>query len=254
MTSNKEPKILIWDLETSDLSADIGFIICVSYQWLGESKIHTISLLDYPKTFKKNCTDDFYVVRDFLKVFEQADAHVAHFGTYFDPQYFQTRLFDHRKRFKYLPVLPPIPLDDTWLISKKKLKMHSNRLQSLTEFAGFESKTLLNLRIWKRARAGHVPSIRYVIEHCVQDIKVLTNLYSEIRPLSPKNVPNYRLWSGNVEACPRCGVVGRLHRRGYQRSTVIEYARLQCQACGKWCSAPFDKNTGKIKIDKIKGI
>ena len=94
--SNNKPAILIWDIESSYIEARVfgvgkqiipatavvrdKHLFCVCYQWYGEKKIHSISILDDPKRFAKDHHDDYYVVKEMHKVLLQADAHVAHYG------------------------------------------------------------------------------------------------------------------------------------------------------------------------------
>ena len=41
-------KILIYDIETTDLNAYWGSLVCVGYKWLGDKNPTVISILDYP--------------------------------------------------------------------------------------------------------------------------------------------------------------------------------------------------------------
>src|SRR5882724_11852296 len=102
-------RTLIYDIETSLQTAAIfdlkyndyispenllseRYVISVCWQWLGESKIHSVSVLDDPSRFSRDPGDDTYVLREFAKVLAQADVIVAHNGDAFDYRYLKTRM------------------------------------------------------------------------------------------------------------------------------------------------------------------
>lgn len=236
-------KILIWDIEASNLNADFGFVFCIGWKWVGEKKTHLIKLRD-SKTFNKDCTNDKEVVEKFGEVMEQADYHVAHYGTFFDPQYVNTRRMIHE-----LPPMAPATLVDTWKTARKKLKLHSNRLDSIFTALGVEAvKTRLDPKYWVRAAAGHIPSLRYIEEHCVKDVDALEKVYLKLQPIL-MDTPNNAGINGKMLSCPRCGmesVNGILQKRGlcYSKNGVAQ--RYQCKGCGGWC-------TGKREQFDVKG-
>jgi len=76
---SKEPKILIFDIESTNLAANFGYILCVSYKWADKKEVHTIRIDRFP-LFKKDPTNDREVVKAFGEVFNEADRVVAHYG------------------------------------------------------------------------------------------------------------------------------------------------------------------------------
>lgn len=229
-------KILVFDIEATNLSADMGYILCIGYKWVGEKKVHILDITK-SKTFKKDVTDDKEIVKAFAKIVEEADAVIAHFGKYFDVPYIQTRLLMNGLR-----PLPPVKLIDTWRTMKKKLKLHSNRLASgISAFDPSVKKTPLDGRMWVKASAGDKKAIKYVVEHCIADVQALENVYKKIRVVDDLH-PNLNVIDNRPEKCPTCGEIGRMFRRGYRAAKTTRYAKLQCQECGGWFSAPIKKD------------
>lgn len=239
MIKNKA-KITFVDIETTNLAANYGYILCVSWKFAGYKKVHTVSIVDSP-TFKKDPTNDKWVVRRACEEISKADMWVTWYGLRFDIPYLQSRLLAHR-----LKPMPPIPHVDAWRIARYKLKLNSNRLASVTAFLGLENKTPLNGPIWIKAMAGHKPSIRYVVKHCEQDVRVLEQVYDQIKSLSTTH-PNINLVAGKGDACPTCGDK-RIVKRGFSIARTVRSQRYQCQSCGSWCSGPAEKREGEKAI------
>lgn len=239
----KNPKLLVFDIESTNLSADMGYILCISYKWVGEKKVHTIAITDYPH-FKDDVTNDRQVVKDFAKIIEEADAVIAHFGKFFDIPFIQTRLL-----INGLKPLPPVQLIDTWKIMKKKLKLHSNRLASgISAFDSSVQKTPLNGKMWTRASAGDRRAIKYVVQHCIADVKALENVYLKIRSVDNEH-PNMALISEKPKSCPTCNTDYSLKKQGTRFTKTKINVRFKCNRCGSWFQAPLKKDgsLGRIR-------
>lgn len=235
-------KILIWDIEASSLVGDYGYCFCIGYKWFGDKGAPKLITIRNSPTFKKDTTNDKYVVEEFAKVFSQADASVAHFGTFFDPLFVNTRLLVHG-----LPPLPPVPMIDTWKTAKKKLKLRSNRLNAIFEAFGIEAeKTRLDPKSWVRGAAGHIPSLKYIEDHCIKDVDALEKVYAKLRPLM-LDIPNVAVIEDKEEGCPRCAAEA-LIQRGYLTTKTGKKARFQCKACGGW------SHSRKIEKSKVKHV
>lgn len=222
-----KPRIICWDLETTNLKGNFGYILCGAWKVLGEKKIHCSSIVNSP-TFKTDPTNDKFICKEILASLEEADMWVAHFGKWFDRPMLNTRLVGHG-----LTPLPPIPLIDTWRIAKDNLKLNSNKLATIAAWLNLEEKTPLSGPIWIKAMAGHKPSIKYVEKHCRQDVLVLEEVYKKIRPLMT-NHPNVSLITEKTKSCPICGVQGKLQKRGFTVCRTLKYQRVQCTSCGGW--------------------
>jgi uncharacterized protein YprB with RNaseH-like and TPR domain len=239
MKKKNKARIVIWDLESTNLKGNFGYLLCGAWKVLGEKKINCVSITDSP-TFEKDPTNDKHICKELLKSLEEADMWVAHFGKWFDRPMLNTRLLGHN-----LPPLPPIPLIDTWRIAKDNLKLNSNRLATIAAWAGLEEKTPLSGPRWIKAMAGHRPSINYVVKHCKQDCVVLEQVYEKIKCLCT-NHPNVNLVDDSEDACPICG--GEITKRGFTFARTRKYQRWQCKDCGGWSRSSAAEKQPKLKV------
>jgi hypothetical protein len=230
------PKILIWDLETAGTNAfcaDYGYMVCFGYKWLGDAKARCISLLDYPGDGKwpKGCQDDTNLLKAGLKIMEEADLLVAHYGDRFDRKFFESRLLRAGLR--------PIPMTrqaDTCLIARAKLKLSSNRLDNLAKFLRVKTRKMSKgdgwPNWWMGALRGDKPSIRKMAVYCAQDVQCLEECFVAMRHL----IPNKYLINMNIgknrSVCVACGK--DVQYRGTYFSEKKLFRRFQCRRCGKW--------------------
>lgn len=223
---NDEPKVLFLDIEATDLSADIGHLICVSYKWAHENKVHTLDILHHPG---KVPNDDSAVLKAFEPVFNEADLVVHHFGDFYDVPFLQTRRLIHG-----LKPLAPVKSVDTWRICKKKLRFGSNRLERVLQTLGCPyRKTPLDIGIWAKARYLDPKAIHYILDHCKNDVLVLEWVYNKIRPVW---VTHPRLYA--PDKCPQCGSTSsKSHGRRVAEQRM--YQRRVCLKCGTNWKGPL---------------
>jgi hypothetical protein len=221
-------KLLSWDIESSDLVADYGRMLCLGFKTVGGrgKNARIISLGDY-KSYEVDPTHDKALVKEAAKILSDCDAWLTWYGSRFDVPFVNSRLIYHD-----LPPLPPIPHIDGWRVARSKLRLHSNRLASVSAFLDVEEKTPIKPNVWVRAKCGHRPSLNYVIQHCKQDVIVLEQVYEHLKPLIDQH-PNSGLFSGNADACPACGGF-HITRQGERVTKTRTYPRFQCQDCGMW--------------------
>lgn len=212
-------RVLLFDIESTNLAANFGYILCISYKWLGESSVHTIRI-DKFKRFQNDPTNDVEVVKAFEDVFNQADRVVAHYGKKFDKTFINTRRLIHG-----LLVLPNTKLIDTWRIAKDHMRLNSNRLATLINALGVKTqKTALSGPVWIKAMAGDKKAIDYVVHHCIADVKALEEVFLKIRPLiSETEHP------GLHKCAPKY-----LRSNGYRTADKQTYKRLYCVKCSGW--------------------
>lgn len=228
------PNILGWDLESSNLNANFGYILCFGYKRFGQPKPKVVSITDFP-LFKRDCTNDREVVKAAAEELSKADMWTTWYGKGFDVPLLNSRLIYHGMK-----PLPPVPHVDGWYIARYKMKLNSNRLATVSAFLELPEKTPLSGPIWIRAAAGHKPSIKYVVEHCAQDTVVLEEVYKRIRPLASSH-PNMALLVRDPDACPVCAAHGKMQKRGFSVTPATMSQRYQCQSCGAWSRGPLPK-------------
>lgn len=241
-------RILVFDIESTNLKANFGSILCVGYKFVGQRSTHVPSILDYHDICNhcdriEDPENDRELLKEFSRVYNSADIVVSWYGKGFDVPFIQTRLLFHK-----LPPLSPVPhVDGCRDIAQKYLKLHSNRLGAVQEFLDLpNAKTPLASKEWNLARAGKKRGLKYVIEHCKQDVLVLEEAYLKLRNLMPRH-PNVGLLHQDREACPFCGG-SSTHARGTYVSGSREYQRYQCQRCGGWFKKPKATRSGTLGL------
>lgn len=234
----RSARLLCFDIEASALNAVFGHIICISWKFLGDDKVHTTSI-DKSPTFKKDPIDDAWVLEQFRqKAYDKCDLWIAHYGRRFD-----FRFLNARRLFHHLTPLEQKPSVDTWRVARDNLALHSNRLEAIVDFLGLPKKTPLNGEIWRRAAIGDKKSIRYIVEHCEADILALEATYLKLRPLMTTH-PNINLVKGDLFACPICGST-QIVKDGYRIASTGTAQIYKCNNCGA-------KRRGKYQRVQVK--
>lgn len=235
-------RVLIWDIECTNLDADFGTILCIGYKWLGEKKVTILTITDYA-SFEKDPTNDKQLVKDFLKVYNSADMTVAYNGVLFDRPYILAKVLEYG-----LEVPPSIPMQDPYFAVKSNLRISRKSLAVVEELLGLEEqKTRVLRKVWKRAATGHIPSIRYVIQHCKKDVLVLEEAYLRLRPLMRTH---FRLGE-DLGHCRFCNS-DNLQSRGKSISKVKgAQRRVQCLDCAAWDTRTL-KEVEKFNLDEVK--
>ena len=229
--------ILSWDIESSNLNADYGMVLCVGFKTIGSGKAEVISIDDYEGSLFQR---EKQLLKDVTKRLLEAECWLTWFGTYFDIPFVNSRLLYHR-----LPVLPAnFSHIDGWRTAKNRLKLRNNRLLTVQDFLGLATeKDAVKGPTWIKALAGDKASLRYVIEHCRKDVKVLEEAYLLLRPLIVDH-PNSNL-VGKDGGCPACGA-DALQKRGWHVAKTRRFQRYQCQKCGCWSKG--------AKADKVATV
>lgn len=232
LSLGREPRILIWDGEMTNLKASIGDTICIGYRWFGDKKPTILSVRDFSKNFARDPSCDKQLIKAFSEVYKQADMDVTWYGKRFDWRFVQSRCMFHN-----LHPLPRIKQWDGWEVARHQLALHSNRLQAVEDFLDLAvHKTAVRFRIWRKAMTGHIPSIKYIEDHCYGDVDVLYGAYVRMAPFSPHGYNlNTRLVTGDNTRCPNPACKGGVLRKNGVRVAVTRvYQRWSCTKCGSW--------------------
>lgn len=235
--TKNEPNRLFFDIESTRLDAAWGVCLCIGYK-LGNGKIEVPTIHDFPH---RDILDDKGLVRYFAEeVYPNADITIGHYSSRFDIPFINSRLIHHG-----LPCLPRTHHIDTWRIAKYKLKLDSNRLARLIEFLKVkDSKTAVDPEHWRRAGIGCEKSIKYIVQHCVYDIKTLEQCYTKLLKANLVDEPLHKLFDDNAsDGCPKCGS-NRVQRRGISVTLTRRYPRYHCQSCGKWSRGNKTETSG----------
>ena len=242
-SSTSTAKVLILDLETAatvalafgrfkvnlgqaNIVSEGGWILCASYRWLGEDKIHTLQLT---KDEVLNC-DDSRIVAAFWELYEQADAIVAH-----NSQQFDHKVLQARAAFNGFPPLPTVKVLDTLVLAKKHMRLPSNKLDSIGEYFGLGRKIDNGgIDLWKRVQTGDAQAMKEMVEYCEQDTELLTQVYLRLRAIghagSDFNAGLY--YNDDKLRCRRCGSE-HVHPTGRTSNTSMSvFTEYRCDDCG----------------------
>lgn len=236
-------RILFYDIETAPIvgtvwqkyEADViwsiqdWYMLCFAYKWLGERKTHVVAQPDF-KGYKAGSPNDFKVIKELHRLFNEADIIVAHNGDRFD-----LRKSNARFIMNNLPPAAPALRVDTLKIARKYFAFTSNKLDDLGTYLGVGQKLHTDKTLWQRCMAGDMAAWRKMKRYNAQDVRLLEAVYMKLLPYDTAH-PNRANIEGRPDACPRCGVEGELWAQGWRYTRSGRYRRWQCKACGSYVS------------------
>ena len=224
MTKSEESaRVLCWDIETRGLVGDYGSILCIGWQWWGDSKVHVKSIHDIPG---KHPLDDRELVRWFMKeVWAEADIAVGWYSGGHDEPMLRTRAIIHG--FK-----PPkdVTTLDLWGKCWKRFKFSKNSLDNVSRHLKLGKKWYNPSDDFEKVLYGDKAAMKRIVKHCRIGVEITTAAYKRFGPYV---VAHPRVTLDNTR-CRRCGS-DRLQRRGWRFSALKgKTVQVQCQGCGGW--------------------
>jgi uncharacterized protein YprB with RNaseH-like and TPR domain len=221
-----ESRILVYDIEATNLDADFGYVLAIGYKWLGEpaSSTKVLSLDEFPR-YEVDRTDDRQILKAFEKVYLQADAILHYNGARYDEPYVNTRRLIHG-----MDPLPRRPRIDLLYTAKSTFRMRGKSLDRVAKTLRTKNqKSPVAGHHWVRAMSGYRASLQYIVKHCRADVLVLEEVYMRLRG----RVYNHPRVSTDLAACRFCG--GRVISRGYALTVLKNRPRrVQCTVCRAW--------------------
>jgi uncharacterized protein YprB with RNaseH-like and TPR domain len=220
-------RVLFFDLETDGvnaLRADLGFVVCFGYKWVGERRTHCLTISE--EDLLKN--DDSNLLLQASKVLEQADIVVAHYGSVFDRRFFQGRLLANN-----LPPIPPTKMRDTCMIARSVANFSSNRLAHLADVLGVSQRKYQKKADewpgwWYRVMRGDMEALKAMAKYCKQDVRTLEAVYERLLPFDNAH-PRISL---DRTKCAICG--GDVLYQGVAYVGERQYRRYKCVSCKRW--------------------
>lgn len=253
-TSQKEAKVLLFDIETSlmetlaftkypnsihdDCILSDVFMISWAAKWLFDDNIISMKLT--PKeAIAKN---DKRITKGLWELFEEADVVIAHNAKKFDIRVANTRFAKHKMG---LPT--PYEVIDTLQHYRKVFRLPSNRLDFIAKnLLGIEGKHHTTIQLWIDSMKGDKDALKTMDEYCVNDTAILEDAYLFIRPYI-KPHPNMGFYIGSdVELCHVCGS-DDLQWKGTYRTQVSEYNAYRCNSCKAIGRERKNKTTKEVK-------
>lgn len=166
-------KIGFFDIETTNLKADFGIMLCYCIKEGNKNKILQRSItkqeLQEENVLDKNVVKSCIV--DLLKF----DKIVTHYGTNFDLPFVRSRALFWNLNF---PIYGELVHKDTYYMCRSKLCISRNRLASACQHVlGKTRKTAIDSRSWILALQGNEKALKYILDHCRRDVRDLEDLY-----------------------------------------------------------------------------
>lgn len=228
-----------WEQDVIDFEKG-WYMLSFAYKWLGDKKVTTHALPDYP-SWKRDKEDDHLLVTDLWKLFDQADIVVGHNARAFDCKKANARFLVHR-------LGPPSPykIYDTLTEARKIASNNSNKLDDLGAVWHLGRKLPhTGKHLWLGCMQGDPKAWKTMRAYNAQDVVLLEKVYLLLRPWG--NHPNVNLVNRRPRACPTCGST-HIQSRGHDYNRTSEREKYACVTCGKWCYGPWEKIATQVHI------
>jgi len=249
-----EPRILIWDIETTPILAYVwrhwqdniaktiedSYMLSAAYKWYGEGGPHFLR-----KSKRKG--DDKALVKAVWKLLDEADYVIAHNGDRFDQKKANTRFLKYG-----MPPPSPYVQIDTLKEAKRHFALASNALNEIVRFLDLGMKLPHEgIELWMGCMNEDPDSWATMEEYNVHDVVLLSDVFDTLAPwisqpgrAGPQ--ANAQQWMG-THRCTKltCGsplVVAR----GQRRTKTGVYQTYQCKTCGGYSQAKLNDD-GKWK-------
>jgi uncharacterized protein YprB with RNaseH-like and TPR domain len=180
---------VVFDLETTDLKAITGHILCCSFVEIdpfndkGHRKPYTFRL-DKKPWRGRSVIDDSRLVRAIREELLTYNMVITWNGKMFDLPMLNARLLKHD-----LPRCEPqFHLDPMWQAKGSQNRIGSAKLNNVQKFLGLaSSKTEISWDEWQEAAALQTKAMDTVVKHCEFDVEVTAQAYWKLLP-SVKNI------------------------------------------------------------------
>lgn len=170
----REMRIGYFDIESSGLVGDFSIMLSWSIKERDVDKVHH-DVITKEDILSGN--EDRRIIESLREALNKFDVIITYYGTRFDVPYTRTRMEYHDIQFPHFESLKHI---DCYYIMRYRFKIHSNRLDSATEFFGIGGKTRLKPSVWNKAKYGDHKALKYILKHNVADVKILERLHKRV--------------------------------------------------------------------------
>lgn len=228
---SKEPKILVYDLETSLVRAEVFWtgkqyihhsqlidepkIITVAYKWIGKDKVH------YLTWDEKQC--DKKLVEEFLVSYNAADMVIGLNNRNFDDKWINARALKHS-----LFVNTKVKSFDILSKTKSKFRLPSHSMKYIAEYLGVTLKQEHEGRkMWRKIQWGTPEEqkeyLKKMVDYNIGDIVSTEEIYYRIRPYVKAEM-HMGVYGGNEKwTCPECGGKDvELYKTTYTASGTVQ--------------------------------
>ena len=204
---------------TYDNIIDHAKIICISYKWQHE---------DSPNTITWHNQNDKTLVKQFVKIMNQADEIIAHNGDRFDIPWLRTRALYHG-----IKSVPRGRTLDTLKKARGNFKLPSNRLNDIGRYYGLGEKVKTPDGMWQNVCFGDGSMMPEMIKYCEQDVMLLERVYLHMQNLVPNNTHVGVIQGQPKWSCPNCGSQQVVRNGTDTTRSGQQKQKMRCRGCGK---------------------
>ncbi len=240
----KEPKILLFDLETAPMELlgfglyeqNFGlnqikrdwFLLALAAKWLNNPAI-----IYADQRAAKDLSDDTRLLKILWHLLDEADVVVTQNGKSFDEKVANARFiikgFNAPSPFKHI---------DTKQLAKRRFRFTSNKLEYLAEALDVECKKSAHKKfpgfeLWAECLKKNPAAWDEMKAYNVADTLALEGVYLKLRGWGTPGVNLNLHYSDPIYRCECCGST-KLHMKGSSATNAGVFKRFQCQSCGKW--------------------
>lgn len=247
----REPRILLFDLETSGILVRIfrlgeqvvglpqivedSYLLGFAAKFLGDPKVF---YMDQSKA--EVLSDTKAMLRVLRNLLLEADVVITQNGKNFDEKVANAVFI--------LNGLDPVPKYahmDTLQMSRGRFKFTSHKLEYMAKALDVPCKKLMNrkfigMELWNQCHARNPEAWAEMKEYCVGDVLALDGVFEKLRPWGVGGVNLNAFYSDNVFRC-QCSS-SEFHRRGYAYTSAGKFQRFQCKSCAAWHTAKGAEN------------
>lgn len=207
-------------------------IICICYKWDNDPKIYSL-------TWDKK-QNDKNMLKDFLKILDQADQIIGHNSDKFDVKWIRTRCMVHD-----IQMMPEYTSIDTYKESKNGFYFPSNRLDAIGKYMKVGKKIKTDSALWLRAWIENDKrALNDMVKYCKQDVLLLEQVFKKLEPYIKLKTRR----TSDITECGRCGS-SNIGVKSYKISASGQkYVQIQCKDCGQYHKAP------RLKFEKLSKL
>lgn len=170
-------RMAFYDIETTDLGAMVGRVLCVSIA----DEFGMVTTRTYADFKGKSILDDVPLVNWTRDELAKYDIWVGWNSVLFDQPFLNARLL---KGDEWPLRQDRMHLDLMYQFKGRKSRFGSAKMDNVAKALGVPNqKTPLSFDLWERASVGDQEALEGVVEHCEADVLVLRDIFARSRRL-----------------------------------------------------------------------
>ncbi len=165
----------VLDIETSDLKADVGYMLSWAMYYPNEDRVTSDVIT------KRDITSmrlDKRICKTLVKELDGIELMIGYYSTKFDVPYMRTRCLMNGLSF---PEYGSIRHIDCFYAARGKVATRRKSLGIIAEALGLDGKTHEPLEVWRKAKLGDKDSLNKILEYNINDVIITWDVYNELK-------------------------------------------------------------------------